>query len=155
MPCNPAVNILTLILLHWQNWPRCWYFWVSVVIKWWLNVHKNTIKTMVLVYSYNLMIIGVQTGIENWLKARKQPVMSQSGVSQESVTSDFWGCYNGTHWSWRGHFSQPNLRVSLRWVNFTCLNTFWGQMRDLKIGKFCAEPPKFPPHQSVLLSVGK
>jgi hypothetical protein len=41
----------------------------------------------VLVYSFNLMIIGVQWGIENGSEARKQPVMSQSGVSHESVMS--------------------------------------------------------------------
>ena len=65
----------------------------------------------------------------------QKPVNSQSWLSHESVTSDFWGCDYGT--TPVGHeefkFFQRNFTVTTRWVNWTCLNIFWGQTRHLKI----------------------
>ncbi len=54
----------------------------------------------VIVYLSYWMIIGVQRGIKHGPEASKQPIMSQSRVSHESVTSDYWGCY---YWALFGH----------------------------------------------------
>ena len=44
-------------------------------------------------------------------------------------------------WSWRGHFFQPNFRVTIRWVKSTCLITFGCQIKDLKTWQILGRTP--------------
>jgi hypothetical protein len=78
-----------------------------------------------------------------------ESVMCQSRVSHESVTSDFWGCDYRTpvgHEGWRGRFFQRNFMVTIRWVNWTCLNTFGGQTRYLNFWKILGWTPSNQDH---------
>ncbi len=72
----------------------------------------------------------------------QKPVNSQSWVSHESVTIDFWGCDYGTPVDQEEvDFFQQNFTVTIRWVNWTCLNTFWGQARHLKFWQILGWTP--------------
>ncbi len=72
----------------------------------------------------------------------QKPVNSQSWVSHESVTSDFWGCNYGTPVDQEEVKNfQRNFTVTIRWVNWTCLNTFWGQTRHLKFWQILGWTP--------------
>ncbi len=88
------------------------------------------------------MVTSVQRGIKLGSEARKWSVKSHSWVSHESVTCNFWGCYYRAPVGHEGVICfQQNFRVTIRWVNWTCLNTFLGQTRDWNFGKFWVEPP--------------
>jgi hypothetical protein len=83
------------------------------------------------------MIIGMDGSIKHWPEASKQPINSQSWVSHESVMSQSLvmsgGATMGPPLVTKGSiFFQQNFTVTIRWVNWTCLKTFWGQTRHLK-----------------------
>ncbi len=60
------------------------------------------------------MIIGLFGGIEYEPESSKLPVMSQSWVSHESVTSNFWGCNSGTPIGQEGvnFFNETEMNMS-------------------------------------------
>jgi hypothetical protein len=78
--------------------------------------------------------------------------MSQSWVSHESVTSDFCGCDYRTPVGDEGViFFQRHFKFTIRWVNWTYLNTFWGQTSDLKFWQILGWIPYFNPSREVLI----
>jgi hypothetical protein len=60
-------------------------------------------------------------------------------MSQSLVTSA--GATIGHPLVIKGSFFQWNFRVTIRWVNWTCLNTFWGHTRDLKFWQILGWTP--------------
>ncbi len=60
-------------------------------------------------------------------------------MSQSLVTSG--GATIGHPLVIKGTFFQLNFMVTISWVNSTCLNTFWGQIRDLKFWQILRRTP--------------
>ncbi len=136
----------------WPRTPKTKLSRVGITVKGCYFILTNSISmcwnTLSIIGSSNRMVTSVQRGIKLGSEASKQPDLSQSWVSHESVTSDFWGCYYRAPIGHEGviFLNETLESPSGEWIEHVW-TLFWVKQGIWIFGNFGGEPPINKAHQ--------